>query len=314
MTAFQIVFKAASLNTLWLGVASVLAGTAAAAAHGNVEFAPAMMCLLFAVFAQATSNVIHRYYDEKHHSGDNEADHMVCDDVDRPMTFILGEGIKIFGVLAAMAGLAILAMAGWWTLIIALILGIVALINNVGRSPFSRTPFYPIATFLVFGPIGVLGTELVQSQRNTAHLICWWDLGPAVMMSLIIGLMAMNSHIFYGIFHRRTQITRSRTTFYYRYGRKGAMTLLTVSTLLYGALGIWAPYEMTLYPAWVYLPVPIISVIFNLFIIFTQLKPGSWRRAWRLSLMNIMFVALASLIIFLTIGYEGTGHDIISPF
>lgn len=314
MTALQIVFKAASLNTLWLGAASVITGTAAAAAHGNVEFAPALMCLLFAVFAQATSNVVHRYYDEKHHTGENNNDHMVCDDVDKPLTFILSEGIKIFGVLAAMAGLAVLSMAGWWTLLVALVLGVVAVINNIGRSPFSRSPFYPIATFLVFGPIGVIGTEMVQSQHNAAHLICWWDLGPAVIMSLVIGLMAMNSHIFYGIFHRRTQITRSRTTFYYRYGRKGAMTLLTVSTLVYGAIGIMAPYRMALYPAWVYLPVPILSIIFNLFIIFTQLKPGSWRRAWRFSLMNIMFVAVSTLLIFLCIGYEGSSHDILSPF
>ena len=51
VTAFQILIKAAGLRTLWLGIASVVAGTAAAAAHGNLQPFPALACLLFAIFA-----------------------------------------------------------------------------------------------------------------------------------------------------------------------------------------------------------------------------------------------------------------------
>ena len=87
VTAFQILIKAAGLRTLWLGIASVVAGTAAAVAHGNLQPFPALACLLFAIFAQCASNVMHRYYDAKNGYGENEENNIVyADDIDRPLT------------------------------------------------------------------------------------------------------------------------------------------------------------------------------------------------------------------------------------
>lgn len=315
MTAVEIVLKAASLRTLWLGVASVTAGTAAAAAHGNVEIIPAMLCLLFVVFGQATSNVVHRYFDEKYGLGENgEEGIYAAEDIDHPLSYILLEGVKIFGVLTAMVGLAILSMFGLWTLVVAILLAIIAFVNNAGRSAFSRSPFYPLATFFIFGPLAVIGTELAQSQRISGDMISWWDIGPAVVFSLVIGLMAMNSHILYGAFHRRTNRRSMRTTFYGRYGRKGAMAVLTVSTLLYSSIAFWAPASMSLHPWWIFLPVAVLSMLFSLFIIFFMLRPGTWKMAWNLSLVNIMFVAVSCLVICCIIGYPYATGDSASAF
>lgn len=315
MTALEIVVKAAGLRTLWLGVASVTAGTAAAAAHGNVEIIPAILCLLFMLFGQATSNVIHRYFDEKYQLGENVDDGIhAAEDVDRPVSYILREGVKIFGIVAAMVGLALLGLLGLWTVIIAILIALVAFLNNAGRSGFSRSPFYPLSTFVVFGPLAVIGTELAQSQRISEDMLNWWDIGPAVVFSLVIGLMAMNSHILYGAFHRRTNRRSMRTTFYGRYGRKGAMTVLTVSSFLYASIAIWAPISMQLHPWWIFLPVAVISLLFSLFIIFFMLKPGTWKMAWNLSLVNMMFVAVSCLVICCIIGYPYATGDSASAF
>lgn len=121
----------AGLRTLWLGIASVVAGTAAAVAHGNLQPFPALACLLFAIFAQCASNVMHRYYDAKNGYGENEENNIVyADDIDRPLTYILKEGIQVFSILTATAGLAVLSMAGWWTILFAAFIAIIVVISN----------------------------------------------------------------------------------------------------------------------------------------------------------------------------------------
>lgn len=315
MTAFQIVMKAASLRTTWLGVASVLAGTAAAAAHGNAEPLPAMICLLFVFFAQCTSNIIHRYYNELRGEGENRADSTLrCDDVNRPITFILSEGIKIFGVLTAMTSLVILSMAGWWVLGAAALIGLVIWGDNAGKKPFSRSPFYPISTFIIFGPIGVTGTALVQSQRTSEHLFCYWDIGPAIVFSIITGLMAMNSHIMFGLCNRRNNIRNSSTTFYGRYGTAASICVTTTATLIYTAVGLWAPFAMDIIEWEFYLPVPIVCMCLGITSIILSRNKLKGKTAWRLTLANIMLFATASLAIMLLTGYPYRTHDVMPIF
>ncbi len=304
MTAVQIILKAAGLRTLWLSVASVAMGTAAAAAHGSLDPIAAMACLLFAVFAQCTSNVIHRYYDDKHNYGENRDDNMYCEDIDRPVSYILKEGIQIFSILTATAGLAVLSMAGWWALIIAALIVFFALINNIGPYPLSRSVLYPIATFFIFGPIAVIGTELVQSKAVYEDIFTWWNLEPAIIMSVMLSLMASNCHIIYAIFHLRRNALTSRTTFFGRYGKTGATIVLVLSTIIYCGIGLIAPFELEIVTEYfIYLPVPVLSMLLSFVTIHYARTPGKCLLAWRMSLVNIVVVALLTLIVFCIIGY-----------
>lgn len=303
MNIFQVLIKAASIQTLWLGVASVIAGTAAAAVHGNTEVYPALACLLFVVFAQCTSNIIHRYYDAKHGYGENEEDNIgYCEDIGRPAEYVLKEGIRVFSILSATAGLAVLSMSGWWTLIFAALIAFFAVVNNLGPYPLSRSVFYPVATFFIFGPVAVIGTELVQSQDTSEIILSWTDLKPAVIMSFITGLMAVNCHVIYGAFHRRKNAVTLRTTFYGRYGRTGATILVVTTTLLYGAAGVMAPWMMDMLDGYRYLPVPLLSMALSFVTVYFARHPRYIRLAWRLSLVNMVSMALSSLIVFSIIG------------
>lgn len=309
MGEMEIIKKAAGLPSLWIGVASVITGTAAASSHGEASPLVALACILFVVFAQISSNIAHRYYDELQGYGDNDDD----DDgglssykhLDQPVTQVLKDGMTAAGMFAAVAGLAVLAMSGWWTLILAVILLLVGIVNNVGPKPLSRTIWYPLTTFLIFGPIAVVGTELVQLNYETRsiYLISWWNFAPALIGCLVMGIMALNCHVIYGAFHRRTNVIRSRTSFYGRYGRKSAMTLLTVNTFIYTAICIATPAMLAVSPWWAFIPISLVSMFLDLYIIFFLLKPGKWQLAWRLSLVNIMFMAVSSLVAFSLIGY-----------
>lgn len=310
MTAFQILVKAAGLRTLWLGIASVIGGTAAAAAHGKIDPCPAFVCLLFAVLAQCASNVMHRYFDAIHGYGDNEEDNIVfAEDIHRPVAEILKEGIKIFSILTATAGLALLSMTGWWTLIVAALLLLIVAISNVGPHPLSRSIFYPVATFLIFGPIAVVSTELAQSQHTTSVVVNWWDLRPSLTMSVIMGLMAVNCHVIFGMFHRSKNAINSRTTFFGRYGMKAATVLLVVNTVIYTVVGILIPVEVCIVDNRFFLILSLLSMALSFIAIYYVRKPGYSVAAWRLSLVNMVSFAIFALIIFCIIGYSGSYID-----
>ena len=305
MTAFQILVKSAGLRTLWLGIASVIGGTAAAAAHGKIDPCPAFVCMLFAILAQCASNVMHRYFDAVHGYRDNDEDDIkVAEDINKPVAEILKEGIKIFSILTATAGLALLSMTGWWTLAVAALLILIVVISNVGPHPLSRSVFYPVATFLIFGPIAVVSTELAQSQHTTSIIGSWWDFRPSITMSVIMGLMAVNSHVIFGFFHRSKNALNSRTTFFGRYGMTAATVLLTVNTVIYTIVGILMPQEIGIDDNNLFLFLSLISMTLSFISIYYARKHQYSVRAWRLSLANMVFFAVFALIIFCVIGYS----------
>lgn len=309
MTATQILKTATAPATLCIGVASVIGGAAAATAHGNFEILPFLACLIFCVFAQMFSNLMHRYYDDKHQHGENMADGMYyCEDLDRPVSFVLKEGIKVTGMIAATAGLAIIAFANYWALAIGALIILLAVITNIGKHPLSRSVLFPVITFIAFGPIAVIGTCIVQSQASAQNGVSWWDVEPAIIMSIVIGLMAVNCHLIYGTFHRRENLKSSRTTFIGRYAKNAYVTLMGIFTVVYGVAGVLIPVfaDLQWHSLW-YMPVPVLSAIFSLYTIHLSRKKGNAHKAWHYSLLNIVLFAVLSFIIISIIGYpEGS--------
>lgn len=305
MTAIDIMKTAAAPTTLWIGVSSVIAGSAAAVAHGNFVLLPALACLIFCIFAQLFSNLTHRYFDDKHGYGENAADGIhYCDDLDRPVSYVLSEAMKVTGIIAAMAGLAILAFAGWWAMVIALVLIVLVVLTNLGPKPLSRTALYPVVTFILFGPIAVIGTCLIQSEASAKNMLSWWDLEPAVIMSIIIGLMAMNGHLIYGAFHVSSKLYSSRTSFFGKYARHAYIVLTVVIVLGYGVCQILVPILMDLRDKpWLYLIVPAISLTLGFVSLRDTLRPGTAHKAWHLGILNMMLAAVLSFIILAIIGY-----------
>ena len=85
---------------------------------------------------------MHRYYDAKMVMEKTEENNIVyADDIDRPLTYILREGIQVFSILTATAGLAVLSMAGWWTILFAAFIAIIVVISNTRPHPLCRSVF-----------------------------------------------------------------------------------------------------------------------------------------------------------------------------
>ena len=305
MTALQILKTSAAPFTLWIGVAAVIAGCAAAVAHGNFMFLPAVMCMVCCVFAQLFSNFTHRYFDYKHDYGENRRDGILkCDDLDRPVSFVLKEAMKVTGVIAAMAGLWLLAFAGWWPMIIAVIIALCVVISNLGPYPLSQSPFYPIMTFILFGPVAVAGTCLLQSEHSAAHVISWWDLEPGLVIGTMIGFMAMKSHLIYGAFHVLTGQHSSRTKFFGRYAKHAYITLIVCFTIAYVVVGVFTPMLLNIdNKPWLFIAIPVVSGIVSLATLGYTLKTNTVHRAWHISIYNILVVAILSFVVLSIIGY-----------
>lgn len=197
---------------LYMGAGTVIGGAAAAGMAGHFEFMPAMVCLIFAMFAQVASNAIYRYLDSTRDYGDSDdkIGFVRLDDVS------MSEVIKSFAVaaliLCGMTGLTIAAMAGWWCLIVGLVLVLFAWFSNTGMRPLMKSPVNLAVTFLVFGPFGVIVTALVQLQHHAPDWTDWSVIEPGVYVGVCMGFMAVNSHLVYGYFNYRNDVLNARRT------------------------------------------------------------------------------------------------------
>lgn len=303
MNALQIVIKSCNLPTLWLGVASVAAGCAAATAYGYVDITASLLCLAFAILIQCTGNIAHRYYDEKNGYGENIRDGMTFEDEDgRPVLYCLLEGLKVFCGITILVGLGLLITEGWWTLIPGLLIFGINWLNNGGKNPWSQSLLYPIVTFLLFGPVAVISTALAIIHTENLDLYLIDSLKPAYVMGAVMGFMAFNSHIIY----RASQALMGNDvgpSFTKKYGVNVAAGILTIVTLLYSAIFGAAPIEMSIYTGFGYLILPLVSMILSFISIYWLKKNPDPEKAWQLSLVNIVLVGFGSLILFWFLGY-----------
>ncbi len=229
----QAVIRSFNLPSLCMGTATVLAGCVAAYLHNNFEFLPALACLVFAWFAQLTANIAYRYISLKHNFGEGVFDtgHTWRETL-LPVYRALCTGLLI---ITAMSGLAIMELSGWWSIGLAAIIFILTWIDMAPPMALVRTPFGLIITFLLFGPIGVIGTSLVQSQMGTPIPFNEFDLLPPAILSLRIGLMIVCCHLAYCYVSYPVDLRNSKRTFTVAFGRQATRwTFLACNIVAYG--------------------------------------------------------------------------------
>ena len=218
------------LRSLLLGTATVLAGCAAAFLHGNFEFLPAILTLLFVVFAQIAANLYHRYADAIYNYGDNID--MEVDDSDTdtaPLAAVLKESSIASAILAAMFGVSLMTQVGWWSISIGICILIATYLNSSGLRPLSRSWMSTLLTFLFFGPIGVVGTCLIQATYENNVTDIMFDLSPAIYLGITMGLFALNSQLLHNYTNCLRDIENNKETFASRFGLRTTRILLYLS-------------------------------------------------------------------------------------
>lgn len=314
-SSHAMVVRTATPETLLMGVGTVVMGWAAATVHGNGEILPGILCLFFAVFMQLYNNWAHRYYDIKYKFGEYIDDNYDLSDTGVLNLYgVMKEISKGSLVLAGMVGIGLMMIAGWWTIIIGLIVYACARANSHGPNPLLRTRANVLITFLIFGPVGVIGTELVQSATghtgtdflsNFSDNITWFDLGPAVILSVPAALMALSAHLAHGLRKFDSDTENEKKTFQRWIGPKNTAILYLVSGLLIPVFYYLFWQFCTPVPPLIWLLVcPVLVAIFMI-TRFYLLKQSSYRPTRLIEAETswaFIFLALGTYILCLSTG------------
>ena len=176
--------------SLIISAGSVMGGLTASVIRGGITIFPAIMTLIFALLLQITANLYHGYFDLSGGAGENiggmrDRDSRASNSARIQLLKIVANG---FGILTLTAGTSILSFTGWIGAGYAVVIAILLYFYFAGPKPGVRTKWSVIYTFILFGPIGVSGTALIQNMQNPNWL-------PVAVYSVIIGVLAVNAHI-----------------------------------------------------------------------------------------------------------------------
>lgn len=234
MSPLRSLLTTRSQSSLMMGAGATFAGIASAALHGNTEYLPATLCVIFAIFMQLAGNYYYLYYDETQNCG-TFIDSQINDKSNISMRMLKEFSFGVF-MLAIMVGFVLAAMGGWWVFVIGLIVVGLSWITCGGSMPLLRTPWALIPTFFLFGPICVISTSIIQSARETDEIVNWFDIAPSIFMSVVIGLMAVNAYLLYCYSTIVTDLRNSKYTFANQFGRTATRVLFFINGLIYTAV------------------------------------------------------------------------------
>lgn len=178
--------EAMRLRTLPVSIAGVMAGCGCATYFERFSIVPALLCLLFALFAQIASNFANEYFDFK-----NGLDKKGRDGFRRGVTEgdITPQQMKIATVatlgLACVVGCLLLLYGSWWLIIVGGCVAVFALAYSAGPYPLSHHGLGDVAVVVFFGVVPVTLTCFLQMGD-------WSGIEVSLPVSLAVGLLAAN--------------------------------------------------------------------------------------------------------------------------
>ena len=233
----KIWLEAARLRTLPVSIAGVIAAIGVAKWEHRFSWVPALICLVFAVLAQITSNFANEYYDFKrgtdkkgrvgHRRGVTEGD-------------IKPETLKrvTFGTLAlaCVVGCCLIPFGGLWLVPVGIAIAVFALAYSAGPFPLSYNGLGDVAVLIFFGLVPVNFTYYVQAGAWSPF---------AFLVSVTIGLMGVNVLLVNNYRDMDDDKEAKKRTTVVIFGRKLAGTFYLI-------LGYFAAFFLS--PIWFILP------------------------------------------------------------
>lgn len=174
--------EGARLRTLPAAVAPVLVGTGAAAQVDGAHLGRAVLAAGVALALQVAVNFANDYSDGVRGTDAERVGplRLTASGAARPGQ-VRGAAFVSFGV-AAVLGLALVALSGhWWLLAVGAAAIAAAWYYTGGRHPYGYLGLGEVGVFLFFGLVAVLGTTYTQ-----ADVVTW----PAVLGAVGVGLLA----------------------------------------------------------------------------------------------------------------------------
>jgi 1,4-dihydroxy-2-naphthoate octaprenyltransferase len=230
--------EGARLRTLPLAIAPVAIGAGAADSVQAFDLGLSLLALAVALFLQIAVNFANDYSDGIRGTDDNRVGPLRL----TGSKSVKPESVKLvafgFFLLAAVAGLAIVLITGfYWLLAVGAAAIIAAWFYTGGKNPYGYAGLGEFAVFVFFGLVATIGTTFIQVGFIEFN---------AVLGGIASGLFASAVLMVNNIRDIETDALASKKTLAVRLGRKPAIAIFL--------LMIWSPFLILgffslLYPA-----------------------------------------------------------------
>jgi 1,4-dihydroxy-2-naphthoate octaprenyltransferase len=153
-------------KTLFASISPVLLGTALAYSRGLGDGIAAFLAFLGAVFIQIGTNLANDYWDAK--KGSDRADRLgpvrvTSAGLLKPRTVFLG--MSLCFAVASLAGLWLIARAGWPVAVIGMVSILCGILYTAGPFPLAYVGLGDVFTFVFFGLVATSGTYFVEERE-----------------------------------------------------------------------------------------------------------------------------------------------------
>jgi 1,4-dihydroxy-2-naphthoate octaprenyltransferase len=174
-------------RTLPAAVVPVVVGTAVAARQGDVIAWRAAAALVVALAIQIATNYANDYSDGVRGTDDARVGplRLVASQTKAPGA-VKRAAFASFGV-AAIAGLALAAAAGWWLVLVGVAAVLAGWFYTGGSRPYGYAGLGEVAVFVFFGLVATVGSAYVHLERVTRlGLACAVPIGALATALLVV--------------------------------------------------------------------------------------------------------------------------------
>ena len=180
---FKYWIQAARPKTLLVSMAPVVMAVAYASIYNEINWLPAVICMVFALMAQILSNFVNDYADgvKGADNGRLGPQRMVASGLISPQK--MRQGIIVWSLLTFLCGCTLLFYGGWILLPFGVIILLCALAYSTGPFPLSRHALGDVAVVLFYGVAPVVLTFFIQTGFVNNQII---------IAGLAIGIVANN--------------------------------------------------------------------------------------------------------------------------
>ena len=250
-------FFAVRPYSFFVSMSTVVMSAAIAFSEGQVKWLPAILCLIFAVLAQTTSNLVNDYADFK--TGcDNE------NSLGKDRKLVSGEitpksmriAISIAATLCLIVGLPLIYWGGWILLPFGLLIIAAAFCYSMGPIPLSYKALGDIAVILFFGIIPVTFTYYILTKE-----VNWEIVAAGFAMGLVVDeLLIVNN-----VRDEEEDKLYNKVTTVGIFGSKFMKIVFLLNPLIACGLGFYFMKDICDYQVWAIAIIPLIAYSLNLY-------------------------------------------------
>lgn len=224
-------------QTLPVGASGVIAGWAVAISMHGFRWVPAVLCLLFAVLAQISSNFANEYFDYKKGLDKPGREGFRRGVSEGDLTPVAMRNATYLTLLLACAvGCGLIPYGGWAMIPVGVAVAVFALAYSAGPFPLSHHGLGDVAVVIFFGILPVCLTTWLQCRTDVS-------LYMALPISIGVGLMAANVLIVNNYRDVEDDRAVGKRTTVVIFGRKW-MGLIYKLNFMVGVVMTWLPMMM----------------------------------------------------------------------